>query len=62
MKEATGLDMKEQLSKILTFDMLILNTDRHFNNLGIIADISNNLYKNAPLFYLDAVSGICRIL
>lgn len=50
VKEATELDMREQLSKILTFDMLILNTDRHFNNLGIIVDVSNNLYKNAPVF------------
>lgn len=35
---------------IATFDMLILNTDRHFNNIGIVADISQNQYKNAPVF------------
>lgn len=50
VEDTTGLDIKEQLSKILTFDMLVLNTDRHFNNLGIIADVSHNLYKNAPIF------------
>ena len=30
--------------------MLILNTDRHFNNLGIVAYISQNLYKYATVF------------
>ena len=42
--------MREQLGKIATFDMLILNTDRHFNNIGIIADVLQNDYKNAPVF------------
>lgn len=45
-----GLDIKEQLGKILTLDMLILNTDRHFNNIGIIADVPKNVYRNAPVF------------
>jgi hypothetical protein len=44
------LDIKDYLGKVATFDMLILNTDRHFNNLGIVADISQNLYKYAPVF------------
>ncbi len=48
--DTTGLDITEQLGKIMTFDMLILNTDRHFNNIGILADISNNSYSNAPVF------------
>ena len=46
----TGLDIKEQLRKIATLDMLLLNTDRHFNNIGIIADVSRGIYKNAPVF------------
>lgn len=46
----TGLDIKEQIGKIATFDMLILNTDRHFNNIGIVADALQNRYKNAPVF------------
>lgn len=45
-----GLDIKGQLGKIATFDMLILNTDRHFNNIGIVADASQDRYKNAPVF------------
>lgn len=44
------LDITKQLGKILTFDMLILNTDRHFNNIGIIADTSKKIYKMAPVF------------
>jgi hypothetical protein len=48
--DTTGLDIKERLGKIATFDMLILNTDRHFNNIGIIADVLQNDYKNAPVF------------
>ncbi len=50
VKDVTGLDIEKQLAKILTFDMLILNSDRHFNNVGIIADVSHNIYKNAPIF------------
>lgn len=30
--------------------MLILNSDRHFNNIGIIADVIRGVYKNAPVF------------
>lgn len=48
--DITGLDVREQLAKIATFDMLILNTDRHFNNLGIVAEVSQNKYKSAPIF------------
>lgn len=45
-----GLHIKEYLGKIATFDMLILNTDRHFNNLGIVADLSKGQYRAAPAF------------
>ncbi len=48
--DITGLNIKDYLSEIATFDMLILNTDRHFNNLGIVADMSKNLFKCAPVF------------
>lgn len=50
VNNTTGLDIKEQLGKMLTLDMLILNMDRHFNNIGIIANVSKNEYKNAPVF------------
>lgn len=50
VKEKIGLDIREQLGKLLSFDMLILNTDRHFNNIGIIADAAHGTYRNAPIF------------
>lgn len=46
----TQLDCSRYLSQILTLDMLILNTDRHFNNLGFIVDASNGTYRTAPIF------------
>ncbi len=46
----TGLDCSEYLSQILTLDMLILNTDRHFNNLGIIVDAATGICGTAPIF------------
>lgn len=46
----TGWDCSVYLSQILTLDMLTLNTDRHFNNLGLIVDASAEIYKAAPIF------------
>lgn len=50
VKSNTGLECKDYLSKILALDMLILNTDRHFNNLGIIVNSTKNIYRPAPVF------------
>lgn len=50
VKDITGLDIHEYFSKLFTFDALILNTDRHFNNIGIIVDAKNNAYRFAPVF------------
>ena len=50
VKESIGLDIREYLGKMFTLDMLILNTDRHFNNFGFISDKSANEYKMAPVF------------
>jgi len=46
----TGFDCSEYLSQILTLDMLTLNTDRHFNNLGVIVDAGTGQYRAAPIF------------
>ena len=46
----TALDITEYLGKMLTFDMLILNTDRHFNNFGIIVDKTTDSYRFGPVF------------
>lgn len=48
--EYTGYDCIEYLRSILTFDMLTLNTDRHFNNLGIIANADSGEFYSAPIF------------
>lgn len=50
VKEYTGVDCEGYLSQILTLDMLTLNTDRHFNNLGIIVDSQKNVCRSAPVF------------
>lgn len=34
----------------MTFDMLIVNVDRHFNNIGIVANSMEEQYRPAPVF------------
>lgn len=46
----TGLDVTDYLAKVLTLDALILNTDRHFNNLGIIVNGETSECSAAPIF------------
>lgn len=46
----TGTDCSVYLSQILTLDMLSLNTDRHFNNLGIVIDNETGSCRPAPIF------------
>ena len=48
MFRITNLDIKEYLANTLTLDALILNEDRHFNNLGLIYD--GNTFRTAPIF------------
>lgn len=50
IKEAINFDASEYLSKILTLDMIMLNTDRHFNNLGVIINTEKGVCKEAPIF------------
>lgn len=50
VKEVTGVDCTDYLSKMLTLDMLTLNTDRHFNNMGIMANAVSGTYRTAPVF------------
>jgi len=42
------LDLKEYLLNMMILDLLMLNEDRHLNNLGVI--VKNGVYKEAPLF------------
>lgn len=48
--EKTGFDCGVYLSRILTLDMLTLNNDRHFNNLGLISNAKTNSVYEAPIF------------
>lgn len=50
VEKTTKLDIKEYLGKMFTFDMLILNTDRHFNNIGLIINSVTKQYRTAPIF------------
>lgn len=48
VKDSTGLDIRDYLSKVITLDRIILNEDRHVNNLAIIW--TDEGYKTAPIF------------
>ncbi|MCD8084586.1 MAG: hypothetical protein LUE86_14035 [Clostridiales bacterium] len=48
--DKTGVDCSKYLSQILTLDMLTLNTDRHFNNLGIIVNTEWDVCRPCVIF------------
>ena len=48
MKQQTGLDLHEYLANTFELDRVILNEDRHFNNLGII--YNGTTFRAAPIF------------
>lgn len=48
VKTQTGLDLHEYLANTFALDKLILNEDRHFNNLGIL--YNNKDFLPAPIF------------
>lgn len=48
VKQQTSLDIHEYLANTFMLDKIILNEDRHFNNLGII--YSGTVFKTAPIF------------
>ena len=48
IKEHTKLDIREYLANTFYLDMLILNEDRHFNNLGLIFD--DKKFHIGPIF------------
>lgn len=43
-----GLDISGYLAKLITLDRIILNEDRHFNNIALIE--KDNKYTTAPIF------------
>lgn len=48
VKQSCGLDVTDYLRKTLTLDMLILNEDRHLNNLAVI--FAEDHFEIAPIF------------
>lgn len=50
VKEKTELNIYDYLAKMMSFDALILNTDRHFHNIGVICNADDNSYRLAPVF------------
>ena len=49
VNETIGMDISNYLRNTFSLDMLICNPDRHFHNLGIIADESGGV-REAPIF------------
>ena len=43
-------DCSEYLSQVLSLDALLLNPDRHFNNLGIVINNQTGCCRPAPIF------------
>ena len=43
-------DCSEYLSQVLSLDALLLNPDRHFNNLGVIINNQTGCCRTAPIF------------
>ena len=48
VSQQTNLDIHEYLANTFALDRVILNEDRHFNNLGVIYDGTE--FKIAPIF------------
>lgn len=48
IKQSCGLDVREYLKKVIMLDMLILNEDRHLNNLAVI--FQGDHFICAPIF------------
>lgn len=44
-----NIDVTDYLKKTFTLDFIILNEDRHFNNLGIVMKADGS-YRTAPIF------------
>ena len=48
IRESSGVDVTDYLRKIFTLDRIILNEDRHLNNLALISN--GNCFRPAPIF------------
>jgi len=48
IRQSCSLDVRDYLRKVMTLDMLVLNEDRHLNNLAVI--MKDNQFIPAPIF------------
>ena len=48
IKQSCRIDIRDYLKKVFTLDMLVLNEDRHLNNLAIIME--NDSFYPSPIF------------
>ena len=46
----TGLDVRQQIAQLFAFDALILNEDRHTNNILFLYDPKEKTWELAPIF------------
>lgn len=50
VEEFTGLDARNEIARLLAFDALILNEDRHTNNILFLYDPVKKTWQIAPIF------------
>ncbi|WP_342528201.1 hypothetical protein MKY84_04990 [Chryseomicrobium sp. FSL W7-1435] len=50
VEEFTGLNVRLEVSRLLAFDALILNEDRHTNNIVFLYNASEEEWQLAPIF------------
>jgi len=50
IQEYTGLNVSTELARVLAFDALILNEDRHTNNILFLYDPIQKSWELAPIF------------
>ncbi|MGN7401954.1 HipA domain-containing protein [Cytobacillus praedii] len=50
VEDFTGLNVRQEISRLLAFDALILNEDRHTNNILFLYNPLDKTWKLAPIF------------
>lgn len=50
LEDVIGLDLFDYLEFVIKFDAIILNEDRHFNNISVIYNELSNEFKFSPIF------------
>ena len=48
VKQSCGVDIRDYFRKVFTLDMLVLNEDRHLNNLAVL--FKEDHFETAPIF------------